>query len=230
MYNALAPLYDALFEDIESSQLWVDLVKRNTTGNQILELACGSGDIAHLLSEQGFDVLATDISNEMLEAAKHKYPSLTIGQLDMCELSEVDTYDAITCFCDSLNYIIKEDQLITHFKQVYTALHVGGSYIFDVHSLDRKEEFAEVYVESGIVEEVDYQWEIIADGDKLYQQFAFYYPQGTRVESHVQVIWEPQFIKSQLELIGFEVSWFTDFDQEGIVEGEKYFFVAKKVR
>lgn len=230
MYNALAPLYDALFEDLDASMLWVELVKNNTSGTKLLELACGSGDIANLLKQSGYDVLATDISNEMLEAATNKYPDLVTEQLDMCELSKIDTYDAITCFCDSLNYIIKEDQLTKHFHQVYDALHIGGSYIFDIHSLDRKDEFAEVYVESGVVEEIDYQWEIIADGDKLYQQFAFYYPEGTRLESHVQVIWDPYFVKQELENIGFEVQYYTDFDQEGITEGEKYFFVAKKVR
>ena len=49
-------------------------------------------------------------------------------------------------------------------------------------------------------------------------------------EQHIQKVHNPLWVKEELEKLGFEVEMFTDFDLEGIQEGEKIFYVAKKVR
>ena len=45
----------------------------------------------------------------------------------------------------------------------------------------------------------------------------------------MEKVHNPLWVKEQLERIGFDVSMYTDFDLEGIQEGEKIFYVAKKV-
>jgi cyclopropane fatty-acyl-phospholipid synthase-like methyltransferase len=43
---------------------------------RVLDIGCGSGRDAHYLSEQGFDVVGIDGSEEMLKSAESNYPEL----------------------------------------------------------------------------------------------------------------------------------------------------------
>ena len=45
MYGTLAQFYDALVKDEEATQAWVSLIEEYVNGKEVLELACGSGEI-----------------------------------------------------------------------------------------------------------------------------------------------------------------------------------------
>ena len=110
------------------------------------------------------------------------------------------------------------------------ALKENGMFLFDIHSLDRETEFAEEYIEEGFLDDVAYQWTIRHEDHYLYHSFTFYDPMGNlEQEQHIQKVHNPLWVKEELEKLGFEVEMFTDFDLEGIQEGEKIFYVAKKV-
>lgn len=47
------------------------------------------------------------------------------------------------------------------------------------------------------------------------------------LEQHVQRVYEPLWVKQQLENMGFVVSIKTDFTQDGIQEGEKLFYICQ---
>ena len=72
MYGTLAQFYDALVKDEEATQAWVSLIEEYVNGKEVLELACGSGEITIALAKDGYHVTGTDISAEMLQAAKKK--------------------------------------------------------------------------------------------------------------------------------------------------------------
>jgi SAM-dependent methyltransferase len=52
--------------------VWEQLAAVFQTGDRILELGCGTGTDALWLAQQGMDVLATDASSQMLQAAAQK--------------------------------------------------------------------------------------------------------------------------------------------------------------
>ncbi len=106
----------------------------------------------------------------------------------------------------------------------------SGYFLFDTHSLDRLEEFQEEFNETGEFEDgVQYQWSIMAEDDFIYQDFAFYKLDGTiQQEHHIQRVYEPTWLHEQLERFFTIVDIRTDFDQEGIQSGEKYFYIVQK--
>lgn len=233
MYQALAPFYDVLVEDAQATNAWVDLIKDVTMKGKLLDIACGSGDVAIALSKQGYLVEASDISEEMLQMARKKdeQHKVTWFWMDMLSFSVTGLYEGITCLCDSLNYLIEENQVLTVFQQVYDHLIEGGVFVFDVHSLDRLVEFKEEYIEDGYIDNTAYEWTIYAEAGYIYQNFVFYDEAANpTLEQHIQKLYDPLWLQSALETIGFHVSIRTDFDQVGVHEGEKYFFVAKKGR
>lgn len=78
-FDGEAASYDSSFTHssigrLQRTQVWnyLDQVLPELTGNEILELNCGTGEDAIYLGKKGYRVLATDISTRMLEVAKSK--------------------------------------------------------------------------------------------------------------------------------------------------------------
>ncbi len=230
-YKILASYYDALVIDEQAIQDWVDYTKKYVEKGKLLDLACGSGDFAIAMAEAGFSVEACDLSSEMIKVAKNKAGSELVSWqvLNMLDLDENEKYDAITCYCDSVNYLQSYQQLNTLIDSVYKALKVDGVFMFDIHSLDALENYQQEYIEEGYIEDVAYQWCIYSSGNNLYYAFIFQDESGLmQKELHQQFIFDPVVVKNMLETKGFETRILTDFALEGIVEGDKIFFSAIK--
>ncbi len=232
MYETLAHFYDALVKDDEATEAWVSLIEKYIHGKDILELACGSGEITIALANDGYHVTGTDLSSDMLKEAMKKDDSdkITWKVMNMCNIDINEQFDGILCLCDSFNYLLQEDQVLTMFRQIKDHLKDGGIFIMDMHSLDRLEEFSEEYNEAGRIDQHEYQWTIQTIDDSIYQNFAFYDEEGRiTLEQHIQKVYDPLWVKEVLTQLGFDVEIYTDFDQKGICEGEKIFYICKLV-
>ena len=148
----------------------------------------------------------------------------------MCAPTEVsEQYDGVICLCDSFNYLLEEAQVKAFFENAYRVLRPEGCFIFDTHSLDRLLEFETEYLEEGTMQDVQYEWSILAQEDRLYQNFLFFDEAGvTHHEQHIQRIFQPSFLEKQLADCGFRWEVMTDFKKIGIHPGEKYFYIARK--
>lgn len=231
MYQTLAHFYDALVKDDEATQDWVSFVQQHSNGKDIMELACGSGEITIALAKLGYRVCASDLSSDMIDAAQQKLDSeyVTWSVQDMRFIQTNHKYDTILCLCDSFNYILKEQEIQNMFHNIYSSLRDEGTYIMDMHSSDRLDEFKDEFFEDGIVEGKGYQWSIISEGDLILQNFMFFDEQGNHtLEQHIQRVYDPACIQTMLENCGFHVEIYTDFIHKGIKKGEKYFYVCKK--
>ena len=80
-YEALAGVYDSLMADARyekrSAYLHKLMQKSAIPVETVLDLGCGTGTIACALAELGYQVIATDGSEEMLTQAKLKEGELT---------------------------------------------------------------------------------------------------------------------------------------------------------
>lgn len=231
IYDTLAGYYDALVKDEEASLAWLKWIQSKSEPCEVLELACGSGEITELLSKSGYQVSALDLSEQMIEQArtKDKDHKIQFYCQDMRDLSGFPSYSLILCLCDSFNYLLTEEEVSNFFKEVADHLKLGGYFLFDTHSLDRLDEFRQEYNETGSFEDCDYQWSITSEEDLIYQDFAFYLADDRVVqEHHIQRVYDPEFLKSELSKHFEIIKVTTDFDQDGICEGEKYFYICKK--
>ncbi|MCF0105897.1 MAG: class I SAM-dependent methyltransferase [Holdemanella sp.] len=231
IYNKLASYYDELVKDDEATKCWVNWIEKECRPCTLLELACGSGEITLALSKDGYAVTALDLSEQMVEKAKAKDVDgkILFYVQDMKDLSNLPTFDAITCLCDSFNYILSKKEVIHFFQEVHNHLNSKGHFFFDTHSLDRLTEFEEEFNETGSFDDCDYQWSIMAEDERVYQDFAFYLPDGSMIqEHHIQRVYHPDWLKEELEKLFIIEKTTTDFDLKGICEGEKYFYVCRK--
>ena len=118
-YDALAASYDGLMADGDyrrrAAFLERRLKKSSIPVHTVLDLACGTGTIACLLAKRGYEVLATDGSEEMLTQAAAKAAGLETPPLfllqDMTKLHLASPVDAVISTLDSLNYLTRERDL-----------------------------------------------------------------------------------------------------------------------
>ena len=130
-YEYLAKYYDFLLGDKDAFDYWLKYIEE-VPFKSCLELASGSGVLAGILKEKGYDIIASDISKEMKEASKDNFDGEYL-LLNMIDFNLDKTFDLILCVCDSLNYLY-EDELSTMFKSVYKHLNLNGRFIFDMHN------------------------------------------------------------------------------------------------
>ena len=141
-YGALASSYDGLMADgayrRRAAFLTRRLRKSTVPVETVLDLACGTGTIACLLAGRGYQVIATDGSEEMLtqaaaKAAALERPPLFLHQA-MPRLRLARPVDAVVSTLDSLNYLTAERDLRETFCRVRRWLRPGGLFLFDVNT------------------------------------------------------------------------------------------------
>lgn len=142
-YHALAAGYDALMADgayrRRADYLTRLLRKSPIPVRTVLDLACGTGTMACLLTARGYEVTATDGSEEMLTQAMQKaaalpgQPPLFLHQT-MPRLRLLEPVDAAISTLDSLNYLTRTGDLRETFRRVSRWLRPGGLFLFDVNA------------------------------------------------------------------------------------------------
>lgn len=126
IFDQKAELYQDKYMDVslyhDSFDTFCERIKPR--GANVLELACGPGNITQYLLQkrQDFHLLATDLAPNMLALAKLNNPGAEFQLLDAKKISELgQKFDAIMCgFC--LPYLSKEEaiKLIEDASQILT--------------------------------------------------------------------------------------------------------------
>jgi SAM-dependent methyltransferase len=148
-YRQLAYHYDRLMDDMPYEE-WVRFAEacwnRFGVPKHVVDLGCGTGNIAIPLVQKGWRVTGIDLSADMLAVAQAKLEdwrrTSSIGaggsaawvQQDMREWELPAPVDAVISFCDCFNYLLEEDDVLQAFRRVSDGLKPGGVFIFDVHT------------------------------------------------------------------------------------------------
>lgn len=105
----------------------------------VLDLACGEGTFAVLMAQSGFQVTGVDASPQMLRFARERAKEADVDvrfiEQDMRTLSLDQKFALVTCWYDSLNYLLGYDELVKTFANVARLLNPGGLFIFDMNTI-----------------------------------------------------------------------------------------------
>lgn len=141
-YTSFARVYDTFMDNVpyeEWSRYVAGLLEKyGVTDGLVLDLGCGTGSLTELLAEKGYDMIGVDCSEDMLEIAQEKreesgHDILYLLQ-DMREFELYGTVRAVVSICDSMNYIMSEEELHQVFLLVNNYLDPGGVFVFDMNT------------------------------------------------------------------------------------------------
>ncbi len=134
-YDVFSHFYDAA---VGERNTVVDLLRgfieaSPPNGNNLLELACGTGGILrHFAGEWNLNGL--DASKGMLAVAREELPNAKFYRRDIRDFHIHQQFDVILCVYDSINHLLTFDDWQKVFRNVHNHLAPGGMFIFDVNT------------------------------------------------------------------------------------------------
>jgi len=217
-YFSLAPLYDDLTADVDYdafADFYEKLFRENGAEvKSVLDLACGTGTLTCKMAERGYDMIGTDMSEEMLSVAMEK---IELGNFEikpmllnqpMEELDLYGTVDAVVCSLDGINYVVPEC-LPEVFRRIWLFTEPGGIVIFDINSPYKLKNLdGEVCIDE--TEDIYCVWRTEFDEEEnacFYGMDIFVREDDTwerSFEEHIEYVYEPNDIVNLLYRSGFE--------------------------
>src|SRR5258706_1380676 len=86
LYTSLAEVYDGMYRTFinyeDECKSYSEILKANQC-SQVLEIGCGTGNLASRLIQNGFRYTGLDLSDEMLAIARREYPNGEFVKGDM---------------------------------------------------------------------------------------------------------------------------------------------------
>ncbi|MFL5805075.1 MAG: class I SAM-dependent methyltransferase [Roseiflexaceae bacterium] len=156
IYGDYAPVYDAIGQGRFGAHIagwtrrWLDAC--GARGAHVLDLACGTGAAALAFAAAGCAVVGVDQSSAMLRIAQGRARAagydITFVEGDIRSLNDDNcsrgfdssliahrsSFDLVTCFADSLNYLTADGDLDRVFAGAAAALGPGGHLVYDLNS------------------------------------------------------------------------------------------------
>jgi SAM-dependent methyltransferase len=245
-YEHFAYLYDELMQDAPYDE-WVRFVseklqKYQVNGMDMLDLACGTGELSVRFAKEGFSVSGVDLSADMLAVAQAKAQEhgqqIPFYEQDMANLEGHQEFDIIGIFCDSLNYLKSESDVIDTFANVFNHLKDDGLFTFDVHSTYK---ISEVFINqtfSFVEDHLSYIWNSFPGEypDSVEHELTFFVldEQTGKYdrfdELHFQRTYSVEQYTDWLEAAGFDIlEVCADFEnKQPQPMSERIFFIARK--
>ena len=215
-YGPLSFWYDSLTGDVpyDSFAEYYESLFRADGGefSLIADLCCGTGTIACLMAQKGYDVIGIDASEDMLSVAMQKASEAGLSPLFICQnAEELDLYgtvDAAYSSLDSINYLPPE-LLPEVFRRLHLFIRPGGLFVFDIRSpewLRSLDGSTSVDEQEGLLclcrtdydeddASVTYGIDIFSRSGKLWQRSC---------EEHTEYVHEPEALTALLLSAGFE--------------------------
>lgn len=102
------------------------------SGERILDLGCGTGDLTAQLEKAGATVTGMDYSSEMIESTRIKYPHLPFLVADAHSYRTDEIYDAVFSNA-ALHWMTRPAEVV---RSVWLALAPGGRFVAEFGGKD----------------------------------------------------------------------------------------------
>ena len=102
-------------------------------GGRVLDLCCGTGQLAAELCGRGYEVTGLDGSEAMLDFARTNAPTAEFIHADARSFALPPVFAGVISAFDSLNHVMSSDELTQVFRRVHAALAAGGVFLFDLN-------------------------------------------------------------------------------------------------
>ena len=250
IYDSFAAVYDVFMDNVPY-EAWAAYLtdvfhREGIRDGLILDLGCGTGTMTRLLEQEGYDMIGVDSSEEMLQiACRAREESGMQGaascilylQQDMRDFELYGTVRAVISSCDSLNYILEEEELKQVFSLVNKYLDPGGLFLFDMNTPYKYEELLADHTFAETREECSFIWEnsydrsgqineygltlFVKEENGLYRRFD---------EVHLQRSYQPETVIRLLKEAGMKLESVTDAytGREPSAASERLLFMARE--
>ncbi|KAB7668885.1 class I SAM-dependent methyltransferase [Bacillus sp. B1-b2] len=199
MFKEHKDQWDALLYDKNHSfvsQYGQDLLEllAPQKGEHILDLGCGTGDLAKRLADKGVDVTGVDKSFNMVAQATAKYPSISFMVKDATDLGFQEQFHAVFSNA-TLHWITQPEKSLS---EIYNSLKVGGRFVAEFGGKGNVQSIVNELIKQRTLAGYAYD----------YSLFPWFYPSIAEYTT-------------LMEKVGFRVTLAQHFDRPTSLDGEE---------
>lgn len=161
-------------------------------GEKILDVGCGTGDLAKIMASAGADVIGIDLSENMIRKAKEKFPTIPFFVKDVIQLDAHNEFDAVFSNA-TLHWVQPPEKALAN---IFNSLKEGGRFVAEFGGKGNVEKITQQIFkqikEAGIEKNIISPWYFPSIGE----------------------------YSSLMESIGFRVTFAMHYDRPTPLEGE----------
>ncbi len=213
-FGPIAPHYDVLMASVPYG-MWAGyyrllLATIEHDPDTLLDVCCGTGNLAEIMADSGYVVTGFDISPGMIEEARRKSKSRDVQiEYRVADARTVDLgamFDGAFSFFDSLNYIVELEGFRSAVARVARHLGPGGSFVFDLNTAYAFEAAMFDQVELRRNAKIRYKWTGDYDpATRIINVDMRFWRDGEEItETHVQRAHSDQEVREALADAGFD--------------------------
>jgi len=109
----------------------INIFKKYGKVESVLDVGCGMGRHAYLLSQKGYTCEGVEPHPKMIEYAKQHYSGVTYKVNNMQGINYKNQFDAITCIFSIIVFNKSNEEAMKTFENFYRALKKGGILILE---------------------------------------------------------------------------------------------------
>ena len=203
-YSDFSYVYDMFMDNVPYEE-WAERIVSTLKAHGIedglvLDLGCGTGTLTEMLSDQGYDMIGIDASEDMLAEAREKQyarmdeefateaeatlsdseeagendaePEILYLCQDITDFELYGTVRAVVSTCDTFNYLTEPEQLLKSLKLVNNYIEPDGVLIFDINAPEKYEEVLADNVFAENREDASFIWENSYDKESKINEYA----------------------------------------------------------
>jgi len=225
MFSESAELYDLIYGsfknyEAEATKIAARLEAARPGLRTILDVACGTGEHARLLTERhGYRIDGVDLDPTFVEIARRKNPGAQFVVADMRDFHLSRQYDAVICLFSSIGYVRTLDgvrEALARFRE-----HVAPGGVVMVEPWLAPEVIQPGHVSTNVAEangvRVERESRIVVDGraSRIHFEYEITDATGTRHASEVHELglFTPDEMIASFEANGLAV----DYDPVGLI-------------
>jgi SAM-dependent methyltransferase len=128
--NVYHEIYQTLFNYDEEFEFYDEHLKANKI-ESIIEIGCGTGNLAKRLITANYQYLGLDLFQEMIDIARQNAPKAQFVNGDIRSFKQTKKFDCAIITGRSISYLTENKGLIDGLKNINQLLNIGGLLMFD---------------------------------------------------------------------------------------------------
>jgi SAM-dependent methyltransferase len=140
LYTSLAHVYDGMYRTFinydDEFQVYGEILKTNQC-TEVLEIGCGTGNLANKFMENGFRYCGLDLSDEMLVIARKNYPLGEFVKGDVRSLLLHRKFQSAIITGRTISYLLSNKDVYDSFASIAQHLKPKGILCFDFIDANR---------------------------------------------------------------------------------------------
>ncbi len=134
LYSQLSEVYAAMYQSFinyeEEFYFYHQLLVKHHC-RSVLEIGCGTGNLAPQFLAAGFAYTGLDLSDDMLSIAKKNHPSAYFYKDDMRNFTLPKKVSSAIITGRTISYLLTNEDVLNTFKSINKNLEKNGMFCFD---------------------------------------------------------------------------------------------------